>query len=180
MKRILTHFILILISTGDFTMAERTEFTDDQKMHHYMGIEMNIQTWNLLGKDDRNEQDDARMVNFAKASLYHWRNSPKYQPVNEQRGQWMISRVYAVLRKGDDSLTYAEETMRLTEEHDLKDFDLAYAFEALARAYAANGNKASCLEYFQKAKEAGDLIEKVEDKKYFDSDLESGPWFECR
>ena len=39
--------------------------TDEQKMHHYMGIEMNIQTWNLLGKEDRNEKDDARMINLA-------------------------------------------------------------------------------------------------------------------
>ena len=30
-----------------------------------MGIEMNIQTWNLLGKEDENEKDDARMINFA-------------------------------------------------------------------------------------------------------------------
>ena len=74
-----------------------SEVTEEQKMHHYMGIEMNIQTWNLLGKEDRNEQDDVRMVNFARASLYHWRKSYKYEPVNEQRGQWMLSHVYAIL-----------------------------------------------------------------------------------
>ena len=45
-----------------------SQVTDEQKMHHYMGIEMNIQTWNLLGKENRNEQDDVRMVNFARAS----------------------------------------------------------------------------------------------------------------
>ena len=26
------------------------EFTDEQKMHHYMGIEMNIQNWEFIGK----------------------------------------------------------------------------------------------------------------------------------
>ena len=50
-----------------------------------MGIEMNIQTWNLLGKEGENEKDDARMINFAHASLYHWRKSHKYIPINEQR-----------------------------------------------------------------------------------------------
>ena len=40
-----------------------------------MGIEMNIQTGNLLGNEDRKEQDDVRKVNFAQASLYHWRKS---------------------------------------------------------------------------------------------------------
>ena len=39
--------------------------------HHYMGIEMNNQTWSLLDKKDRSEQDDIRMINYAKAFLYH-------------------------------------------------------------------------------------------------------------
>ena len=41
--------------------------------HHYMGIEMNNQAWVLLDKKDRSEQDDVRMINYAKSSLYHWR-----------------------------------------------------------------------------------------------------------
>ena len=47
---------------------------------------MNNQTWGLLDKEDRSEQDNIRMINFAKASLYHWRQSDKYGIVNEQRG----------------------------------------------------------------------------------------------
>ena len=43
-----------------------SKVTEEQKMHHYMGIEMNIQTWSLLGKEDRNEQDNAGMVNFVR------------------------------------------------------------------------------------------------------------------
>ena len=30
-----------------------------------MGIEMNIQIWNLLGKGCENKKDDARIINFA-------------------------------------------------------------------------------------------------------------------
>ena len=78
------------------------KITDEQKMHHYMGIEMNIQTWNLLEKEDRKDKDDARMINFAQASLYHWRKSHKYESVNEQRGQYTLSRVYAVLSKSEE------------------------------------------------------------------------------
>ena len=156
-----------------------SEITDKQKMHHYMGIEMNIQTWNLLGKEDRNEQDDARMVNFSQASLYHWRKSHKYEPVNEQWGQWMLSHVYAVLGKGKEALSYANEASRLTKEQDLKDFDLAYSYEALAHANAALGNKKECTKWLEKAQEAGTLIQLEEDKKYFVSDLESAPWFGC-
>ena len=59
-----------------------TEFSSEKKLHHYMGIEMNMQTWNLLGEKDRTEQDDTRMLNFAKASLYYWKSSPRFEPVN--------------------------------------------------------------------------------------------------
>ncbi|MBC8312117.1 MAG: hypothetical protein H8E72_07400 [Candidatus Marinimicrobia bacterium] len=155
-------------------------FTDEQKFHHYMGIEMNIQTWNLLGKDDRTEQDDTRMVNFAKASLYHWKLSPKFEAVNQQRGEWMISHVYAVLGKGEEALYHAKATMNLTDEHKLKDFDLAYAYEAMARAYAVLGKKDDFVEFYSKAKDAGKLINGSEDQKYFDNDFASEPWFGCK
>ena len=62
------------------------------------------------------------MLNFAKASLYHWRKSPNFEPVNEQRGQWLISRVYAVLGEGKEALSYAQETLRITEENGFKEF----------------------------------------------------------
>ena len=87
--------------------------------HHYMGIEMNNQTWSLLEKKDRSEQDDIQMINFAKASLYHWRKSDKYTIVNEQRGKWLISRVYAILGKSDEALSYAKETLKITEDNNI-------------------------------------------------------------
>jgi hypothetical protein len=140
---------------------------------------MNIQTWNLLSKANRTNQEDVRMVNFAKASLYHWKLSSKFEPVNDQRGEWMISRVHAVLGKGDDALRHANETMRLTNEHGFKDFDLAYAYEAMARSYAALKNEASFSEFYSKAKNAAKLINDSKDKKYFIDDLASKPWFGC-
>ncbi len=180
----ISHWVLIFIILATaITQTEEkkvSEYTDADKMHHYMGIEMNIQTWNLLGNDDRNEQDDVRMIHFAKASLYHWLKSPKFEPVNEQRGYWMMSRVYAVLGKGKEALQYADETMRLTTEHEFKDFDLAYAYESKARAYAALGNNPDCIHWYQKAVDAGKEIKGVEDKKYFDGDLLSEPWFSCK
>ena len=53
----------------------------------------------------------------------------------------MISHVYAILGRGKEALESAQKTMRLTKQHSFKDFDLAYAYEALARAHSASGNK---------------------------------------
>lgn len=138
-----------------------------------MGIEMNNQTWSLLDKKDRSEQDDIRMINYAKASLYHWRKSDKYSIVNEQRGKWLISHVFAILWKSDEALSYAKQTLKITEDNNLKDFDLAYAYEAMARAYSISDNKHESKEWYNKAKISGDLIEGEKDKEYFLLDLNS-------
>ena len=33
----------------------------ENTIHHYMGIELNFQTWKLLEKVDRNDNDDIKM-----------------------------------------------------------------------------------------------------------------------
>ena len=85
--------------------------------------------------------------------------------------------VYAFLGKGDEALHHAHETMRLTNEHGFKDFDLAYAYEAMARSYATLKNENSFSEFYSKAKDEGELINDSKDKKYFIDDLASKPWF---
>ena len=143
-----------------------------------MGIEMNIQTWNLLMKKKRSEQDDLRMIMFAKSSMYHWKKSTNFQPTNEQRGEWLISRVLSILEKRETALFHAKNTIALTEKHELKDFDLAYAYESLARSYAAIKNKDESKIWYKKAKQAGEMISDNKDKEIFNGDLKAGPWFD--
>ena len=144
-----------------------------------MGRQLNNQKWDLLGEIDRNVDDDERMVYFAKASLYHWRKSSNYQPVNEQRGQWLISHVFAVLNRGDEALVHAETCMDITMNESLKGFDLAYAYECKARAYASLRQSDKMNKCFLNAKATGDTIKKDEDRKLFFSDLHNEPWYDC-
>ena len=144
-----------------------------------MGIELNIQTWKLLEKVDRNDNDDKRMLNFAKASLYHWQRSPHFKPLNKQRGEWLISRIYAVLNQGEESLEHANICMNITEEESLKDFDLAYAYECKARAFATLGDSEKMNNCFLNAKSFGEKIKSEEDRKIFFNDLYKDPWYEC-
>jgi tetratricopeptide (TPR) repeat protein len=157
----------------------KPEYTDEQKLHHFLGIELNMQTWNLLGMKNRKDKDDARMIAFAKGSLYHWLKSPLFKPINEQRGDWMISHVYAVLGKGEQALAAAEKSLAINNEHGFVDFDLGYTMEGMARAYAACNNKEKANEFYIKAKEIGETIKKDGDKKLFKSDLVAGPWYDC-
>ena len=64
-------------------------------------------------------------------------------------------------------------------ENTIGDFDLAYAYEAMARAYAAFGQKSQCEHYLQLAQQAGEQIQNIEpeDKEIFFTDFHSGPWY---
>ena len=145
--------------------------------HHYLGIELNQQVWKLLGKEDREAKDEKRMERFAQASLFHWQHSPRFQPLNAQRGHWLLARVYTVLERTEEALHHAGECLQLTEALELKGFDLAYAHEGMARAQAAAQDTAEAASHFQRAREAGEAIAGEEDRKYFADDLASPPWF---
>ena len=77
------------------------------------------------------------------------------------------------LCKSDKALSYAKETLKITEDNNLKDFDLAYAYEVMARAYSISNNQNKSKEWYKKAKIAGDLIVGEKDKEYFLLDLNS-------
>jgi len=128
-------------------------------------------------KKDRTSQDESRMIPFALGSQFHWYKSPNWQPVNAQRGEWLISHVYSVMGREDRALIHAKNCMEFTEEQDLKDFDLAYAYEAMARAYASAKDKDNFEKYYKLAKDSGEKIASEEDKKVFMSDFEAEPWY---
>ena len=60
---------------------------------------------------------------------------------------------------------------------EFKDFDKAFAYEAVARASACAGDHNVYKKYYHLAEVAGENIEKKEDKEYFFSDLKGGNWF---
>ena len=149
-------------------------------MHQSLAINLNQETWGLLEREDRTDNDDQRMITFAKGSLYHWQRSPNCRPVNHQRGEWLISHVYAVLNRGKEALFHAEICMDITMNESLIDFDLAYAYECKARAYAALDSPQKMNKCYSNAKASGGKIKKNKDKKLFFSDLYSEPWYDIK
>ena len=148
----------------------------EQEAHRHFGSKLNGEVWNLLGKPERSESEDEQMIHAAHASCYHWLQVGT--GAHHQRGEWLISHVYAVLGLPLAALHHAQRCQALTEEHAdlLEDFDRAYALEALARANAVAGNRDEALEYRKLAAEAGQAIADAESKKYFLGDLEGGNW----
>ncbi len=175
--------IITLLASGNLlgqTAAGEKQSTEDQQLsikqaHRHFAVECNTEVWNLLSKEDRTSEESVTMINAAHASFYHWQFAGT--PVNIQRGYWLLSHVYSVLKLVDGAVYYGDRCWEITEKEELKDFDLAYAYEALARARAAAGNRPEWEKYHQMAVEAGELIANQEDKNLFQSDLEAEPWY---
>ncbi|MFW9950659.1 MAG: hypothetical protein ACFFKA_11125 [Candidatus Thorarchaeota archaeon] len=137
-------------------------------------------TWDYLDKKERTEEDVVNMIHTVHASRYHWGilvANGKGGPINLQRGEWIISRVYTVLERNEAALYHAEKCLELTEKNKISDFDLVFAYEAMARSSALLKNKKKFEKYNDLAIKAGEKIKKKDDKDYFFGELNGVPWF---
>ena len=111
------------------------------------------------------------MIHAAHASIYHW--SEFGEPVNFARGEWQISRVYSILKMLESALFHAKRCLDICIENNIDDFDLAFAYEALARVYSILNEESEVEKYIRLAEEAGEKIKLEQDKDYFFSELKN-------
>lgn len=133
------------------------------------------QTWRLLEQQGRASADDDRMIHTAHASRYHWGQVPAATPAHLARGEWLISRVYAVLGRAEPAQYHAGRVLDLCQGNDIGDFDLAFAYEALARAHAVAGHARQARDYTDQALAAAQDITDGEDRALVLADLETIP-----
>ncbi|HEX2914916.1 MAG TPA: hypothetical protein VH186_29250 [Chloroflexia bacterium] len=155
--------------------AQPLERYTEKEAHKRFAIDLNNLTWTLLGKKERTAEEDEKMVNAAHASTYHW--GEVGTAVNQARGQWMISHSYAVLNRPQSALHHAQLCLLIVEQNNFGDFDLAYAYEGMARALAASEQLEEARRYYALAEEAGQQIKDKEDRDIFAGDFEEGPWY---
>lgn len=118
------------------------------------------ETWRLLELENRSRDDDDRMIHTAHASRYHWGQVPGVTPAHLARGEWQVSRVYCVLARSEPALHHARRVLDLCQENGIGDWDLAFAYEALARAHAVAGNAEQARHYTDQAlTTAKDIVE---------------------
>ena len=146
-----------------------------KQFHEAMAPALFNASWDLLEKENRTRDDENKLINMVHASLFHWRQIGS--AVNLLRGEWMISHVYALLNHPEAALYHAENGLKIALENDIKDFDLAYAYEALARAYACAANKDEFKKYYDLAEKSGKEIAAEGDRNQFNSDMNDKHWF---
>ena len=134
-------------------------------------IQLFNHTWELLNLDERTTDQIDEMIYCAHASRFHW--GIVGAPVNFARGEWQISRVYSVLGRSEPALFHAHRCLDICDMHKIGDFDRAFAYEALARAYKIAGNDDECEKYLELGRNCGDRIRDEETKEVFFADLDS-------
>ncbi|WP_243298304.1 hypothetical protein [Bacillus litorisediminis] len=65
-----------------------------------------------------------------------------WSPVDRSSGEWQISRVYSVLERGEPALYHTKRNLEICQEHGIGNFDLTFAYEAMARENKVLGNTA--------------------------------------
>lgn len=135
--------------------------TEDE-FHKKMAIETNNGIWPVLDKESPSMDELEEVLHMAHTSLYHWSKIGK--PINIARAQYMIARVTSAMGMAEPSLYHAKRCLEITKETGIGDFDLAFAYEVMSRAYALMKDRESFDKYMQKAKKAIDDVKGNQDR----------------
>lgn len=141
----------------------------DLKTQRAIAVDLFNHVWELMEKTDRSAYETDEMIDAAHASRYFW--SLVGTEVNYARGEWQISRVYALLGRAEPALYHARRTLQLCLDNKIGDFDLAFAYEAMARSAKVSGNESDCAHYLALAHEASEHIQDEEDRQLVLNDL---------
>ena len=132
-------------------------------------------TWTLLETPNRTSEQDDEMIHEAHASRYHW--GEVGEAVNVARGEWQVSRVYAVLGRAEPALYHARRCLEINKANEggREDWELGSAYEAMARACAVAGDVAGRDEWRGRATAELTRIADAEDRQILEQDIETIP-----
>ena len=152
---------------------EATEKMSDvrDEEHKKLAIHLFNLTWDFIEKADRSEVDNEIMIHAAHASRFHW--SAIGKPLNFARGEWQISRVYAIVGRPEPALYHARRSLEICLVNHLGDFDLGFSYEALARAYGVMGDPVRRDEYISCARKSAALVAKESDKLWLLNNIDT-------
>ena len=137
--------------------------------HRQLAVDLFNHTWTLFDQKSRTPEQDEEMVHVAHASRYHWGIAGTEK--NKARGERQIARVYAALKRFVSSAYHAQLYMDACKAHDFDDWDMPFAYEGLARAYAFQDFKLA-KKHLQAARETSRKIKKDEDREWLHTNLD--------
>ncbi len=141
----------------------------DRTTRRTLAVDLFNHVWTLLEEPDRTPAQDDEMLHAAHASRYHWGEIG--DPVNLARGEWQCSRVYSVLGRAEPAIWHARRCLEINEANGIGDWDIASAYEAMARASLTAGDLAAVAVWKTMAMTALDGIADTDDRDVIERDL---------
>jgi hypothetical protein len=150
-----------------------TELTPEQRRG--LAVSLFNHVWTLMRMPERTPEQDDEMIHAAHASRHHW--AAVGTGANLARGEWQISRVYVTLGRAEPALYHAGRCLAYCEATpgDLEDWDLPFAYEALARAHLVAGNRDESQRFAAQARELAQQVADEEDREHLMNDLADLP-----
>lgn len=147
--------------------------------HRFFGVNFNNRIFKLAEKNNLNSEEKIEIVALAHASYLHWLSYSGHQKVNTQRALYMIAKAYVLIEDASNAMKYANQCLTYTKANigDVKDFDIAYSHEIMARAAALENNETLFKQHYLMVKELMLTIENKEDLKWLEKDFNGGNWF---
>ena len=139
-----------------------TEKMTVDEFHKKFAIETNNGIWPTLDKETPPVAELEDALHMAHTSLYHWSKIGK--PINIARAQYMIARVTSAMGMAEPTLYHARRCLEITEETGIGDFDLAFAYEVMTRAFALAKDREKFDKYMKKAQKAIEEVKGDQDR----------------
>jgi hypothetical protein len=149
------------------------EVTPEQRRR--LAVDLFNHAWTLMRLPERTPEQDDELIHAAHASRHHWGEIGTV--ANVARGEWQISRVYATLGRAEPAIHHARRCLAYCEGDPdaLEDWDLPYAYEALARAHAVSGDTDEAGRFAARARDLGAQVQESEDREHLQEDLADLP-----
>jgi hypothetical protein len=136
-----------------------------------LAVDLFNHAWTLMRLPERTTEQDDELIHAAHASRHHW--AEVGTAANLARGEWQVSRVYATLGRAEPAVYHARRCLAYCESDPdaLEEWDLPYAYEALARAHAAAGDMGEAERFAARARELTEQVRDDEDREQLTADL---------
>lgn len=135
--------------------------------HRTLAAQLFNDSWTIMDLETRTSEQVDAMIHTAHASAYHWLQAGNL--INQARSHWQISRVYVVANRPEPARYHAHRCLEYCQQADAEDWDLAYAYEALARACCLHENTELTQQYINQALSIP--ISEKENRELLESDI---------
>ena len=137
-----------------------------QKHHRDFSSAAHNQAMDILYSEEQSSDEIFSLMELTHAAHWHWMQREDKTPQNVSVALWALSRAYSANGYAERSLQYALDSLATIESENLLPSFYGYCNEALARAYALNGNKDAAEEHYKRALELSEQIPTAQAKEW--------------